>query len=132
MVRAERMTREADIRHELETYNELLGGEGRARRVAPHRAPGPGRARPRSCASGSRCRGTSTLKLEGGEKVRARFDARQVGDDRLSSVQYLKFDVGGEVPVAAGSDLPGAHRRGAAHRRAARGAAGGIRRDSGG
>jgi hypothetical protein len=39
--------------------------------------------------------------------VRARFDPRQVGDDRLSSVQYLKFDVGGELPVAAGSDLPG-------------------------
>ena len=25
--------------------------------------------------------------------MRATFDARQVGEDRLSSVQYLKFDV---------------------------------------
>jgi hypothetical protein len=29
-----------------------------------------------------------------------------VGTDRLSSVQYLKFDVGGRLPVAIGSDLP--------------------------
>ncbi len=28
MVRAERMTREQDIAHELETYNELLGEKG--------------------------------------------------------------------------------------------------------
>jgi len=47
------------------------------------------------------------LRLPGGEKVRPRYDARQVGEDRLSSVQYLKFDVRGEVPVAAGADLPG-------------------------
>ena len=28
MVRAEHMTREPDIQHELDTYNELLGGKG--------------------------------------------------------------------------------------------------------
>ena len=37
-----------EIRHELETYNELLGGRGRARRVAPHRAPRAGGARPQA------------------------------------------------------------------------------------
>ena len=46
------------------------------------------------------------LRLEDGTRVRPRFDARQVGTDRLSSVQYLAFDVKGKVPVAAGSDLP--------------------------
>jgi hypothetical protein len=46
------------------------------------------------------------LLLQGGEKVRPRFDERQVGTDRLSSVQYLKFDVHGKVPLAAGADLP--------------------------
>ena len=30
-----------------------------------------------------------------------------MGADRLSSVQYLKFDVRGEAPVSIGSDLPG-------------------------
>jgi hypothetical protein len=33
------------------------------------------------------------------------FDERQVGDTRVSSVQYLRFPVGGRVPVAIGSDL---------------------------
>jgi hypothetical protein len=30
-----------------------------------------------------------------------------VGEDRLSSVQYLRFDVKGRQPVAVGCDLPG-------------------------
>ena len=38
--------------------------------------------------------------------MRARFDGRQVGDERLSSVQYLKLPVGAEAPVALGCDLP--------------------------
>jgi hypothetical protein len=38
--------------------------------------------------------------------VRPTFDPRQVGDDRLSSVQYLRFDVKGQAPVAVGADLP--------------------------
>ena len=43
-------------------------------------------------------------KLEDGTRVYATFDARQVGDDRLSSVQYLKLDTHGRVPVALGVD----------------------------
>jgi hypothetical protein len=39
--------------------------------------------------------------------VRATFDPRQVGTDRLSAVQYLKFPVGERAPVAIGIDLPG-------------------------
>jgi hypothetical protein len=46
-------------------------------------------------------------RLPDGRKVRPTYDPRQVGTDRLSSVQYLKFDVKGEVPVAIGSDLEG-------------------------
>lgn len=44
--------------------------------------------------------------LESGEKIRADYDKRQVGDERLSSVQYIKFKTGGAAPVAVGSDLP--------------------------
>ncbi|MEZ4454765.1 MAG: DUF3501 family protein, partial [Nannocystaceae bacterium] len=43
---------------------------------------------------------------EGGAEVRATWDPRQVGDGRLSSVQYLKFPVAGRVPVAVGVDHP--------------------------
>ena len=46
------------------------------------------------------------MKTASGRRVKATFDARQVGDERLSSVQYLKFDTHGEEPVAVGSDHP--------------------------
>jgi Protein of unknown function (DUF3501) len=45
-------------------------------------------------------------RLEDGTRVRPTFDPRQVGTERLSSVQYLKCAVGGRVPVALGIDLP--------------------------
>ena len=37
--------------------------------------------------------------------MRPIYDHRQVGEDRLSSVQYMKFPVGAEAPVAIGCDL---------------------------
>ncbi len=46
-------------------------------------------------------------RLPDGRRVRPRFDPRQVGEDRLSSVQYLRFAVDGQAPVAFGLDLPG-------------------------
>ena len=38
----------------------------------------------------------------------ATYDPTQVGDDRLSAVQYLRFPVQGRVPVAIGTTF-GAH-----------------------
>jgi hypothetical protein len=105
MVRAERMTREEDVRHELQTYNELLGGPGELGVSLLIELPDVAE-RDRRLREWLDLPGHLYLKLASGEKVRARFDARQVGDDRLSSVQYLVFDVHGQVPVAAGADLP--------------------------
>ncbi|HTP25983.1 MAG TPA: DUF3501 family protein, partial [Anaeromyxobacteraceae bacterium] len=45
-------------------------------------------------------------RMPDGRKVRPTYDRRQVGTDRLSAVQYLKFDVEGVAPVAIGCDLP--------------------------
>lgn len=104
MMRAEQIVKEADILHELTTYNELLGGPGelgctlligiddedeRARKLSqwlalPHHV---------------------YMEKADGTRVRATFDPRQVGEERLSSVQYLKFAVG-DTPVAIGVDLP--------------------------
>ena len=105
MVRAERITREEDLRHELETYNELLGREGELGVSLLIEITGP-EERDRKLREWLALPRHLYLKLEGGEKIRPSFDERQIGTDRLSSVQYLRFDVRGEVPVAVGSDLP--------------------------
>ena len=105
MMRAERIVREADILHEIETYNELLGGPGE---IACTLLISIEDAAVRT----ARLREWLALpehvyvRLADGRDVRARFDARQRGEDRLSSVQYLKFSTGGEAPVAIGTDLP--------------------------
>jgi hypothetical protein len=105
MLRTEKIVKESDIAHELATYNELLGDPGelgctlligiateaeRAEKLAAWLAL------PKHVYAG----------LEDGTKVRASFDPRQIGEQRLSSVQYLKFPVGSTAPVAMGCDLP--------------------------
>jgi hypothetical protein len=106
MVRTERMVREADIQHELATYNELLGGPGE---LGCTLLIGIDDETERN----AKLRAWLTLpqhiyaKREDGTLVRATFDPRQVGTDRLSAVQYLKFPVGERAPVVIGIDLPG-------------------------
>jgi hypothetical protein len=105
MIRTERITREAEIQHEIETYNEVLGGKGELGVTLLIEIAEPAE-RDLKLRAWLDLPKHLYLELPGGERVRARYDARQVGDDRLSSVQYLKFDVRGQVPVAVGSDLP--------------------------
>jgi hypothetical protein len=116
MMRAERIVREADIQHELDTYNDLLGGPGelgctllieiddaeeRAHKLAAWiELPSHVYVVVRADNAKDRARGAQ-------ERVYARFDERQVGRGRLSSVQYLKFALGGRVPLAVGCDHPG-------------------------
>jgi hypothetical protein len=105
MMRAERLVKETAIQHEIDTYNETLGGPGEL-----------GCALLIEIAEAARRKELLTkwrdlprhlyVKLDDGTKVPATYDPRQVGEDRLSAVQYLKFDTGGRVPVAVGSDLP--------------------------
>jgi hypothetical protein len=108
MIRAERMVKEADIAHELETYNELLGREGELGAALLIEIDDP-KVRDVKLREWMGLPGSLYVKTSSGRKVKATFDARQVGDDRLSSVQYLKFDTGGESPVAVGSDHPKLH-----------------------
>ena len=104
MMRAERLVREADIQHEIETYNELLGGPGElgcTLLVAIEDAE----KRPAKLREWLALPEHLFVRLESGRELRARFDPRQRGEDRLSSVQYLKFATSGEVPLAVGTDL---------------------------
>jgi uncharacterized protein DUF3501 len=105
MLRAERITREADVLHELETYNELLGGPGELGCSLLIEIPDPAE-RDEKLRAWLGLPDRLYVKLEDGTTVRPTFDARQVGEERLSSVQYLKFDVGGRTPVAVGCDHP--------------------------
>lgn len=105
MVRAERLFREEEIAHELATYNELLGGPGELGCTLLIEIADPA-DRDRKLRSWLGLVEHLYAALPDGRRVRASFDPRQVGDDRLSSVQYLRFAVGGVAPLAIGSDLP--------------------------
>ncbi len=106
MLRAERIVKEPEIRHELETYNELLGGRGELGCALLIEIEDPAE-RDRMLRRWLTLPKHLYVKTASGRVARARCDERQIGADRLSSVQYLKFDVSGESPVAVGCDLPG-------------------------
>jgi hypothetical protein len=106
MMRAEKIVKEKDILHELETYNSVLGGDGELGCTLLIEIDDAER---RSVLLRQWLRLPEHLYalLESGEKVRASFDEAQRGTERISSVQYLKFDTGGRSPAAIGVDLPG-------------------------
>jgi hypothetical protein len=105
MIRAERMVRESDIVHEVETYNELLGGDGELGCTLLIEIADAA-LRDVKLQQWWGLPEKIYLVKEGGERVHATFDERQRGDGRLSSVQYLKFKTGPVAPIAAGVDLP--------------------------
>ena len=105
MIRTERLYREEEIRFELETYNDILGGRGELGCTLLIEIEDPVE-RDRKLRAWMGLADHLYLKLPDGRKARPTYDKRQVGADRLSSVQYLKFDVGGVPPVAVGCDLP--------------------------
>ena len=105
MMRVERIAREADIRRELDTYNELLGGDGELGCTLLVEIEDP-IERDAKLRRWRELPARVYAELEDGRRIHARADERQIGADRLSSVQYLKFATGGAVPVAVGTDLP--------------------------
>ncbi len=105
MIRTEKIVREADIRHELATYNELLGQHGELGCTLLIGIDDPV-LRDQKLTAWLDLLSHLYVKLADGQTVRPTFDPRQVGETRLSSVQYLKFPVAGQAPVACGSDHP--------------------------
>ncbi len=106
MMRAEKIVKEKDIRHELETYNGILGGDGELGCSFMIEIDDP-QKRDLKLREWIELPERIYAELPDGTKVRPSFDEAQRGDTRLSSVQYLKFPVNGTVPVALGIDLPG-------------------------
>ena len=105
MIRVERMVKETDILHEIKTYNELLGDSGELGCTLLIEIDDPDE-REGKLTQWLDLTKHLYISLENKSRIRASFDERQIGDARLSSVQYIKFNTGGKTPVAIGSDLP--------------------------
>lgn len=98
MLRIEGITDAKAIQHEVDTYNELVppkGGLSASLLIEYEDPETRSRELPRLLGIESHV----WLKVGGLPPLRATFDARQIGEDRVSSVQYTTFA------------LPDAHRR---------------------
>ena len=106
MMRVEQIVREADIEHELRTYNELLHPKGTLGCTLLIGIADEAE-RDEKLRQWLGLNEHIYAKLPNGERVQPTWDPRQVGDDRLSSVQYLCFEFGDQAPVQLGIDMPG-------------------------
>ena len=106
IMRVERTVREADIVHEIATYNTILGGPGDLGCVLLIEITAD-QDRRRLLTNWRGLQARLYVLLADGTKVFASFDSAQVGDDRISAVQYLQFAVAGCAPVAIGTDFEG-------------------------
>ena len=104
MIRVERIVKETDILHEMNTYNELLGDSGQLGCTLLIEIDDPDE-RDEKLTQWFELPKHLYLSLEDETRIMASFDERQIGNVRLSSVQYIKFNTGGKTPIAIGSDL---------------------------
>ena len=103
MMRIEKIVKEADIQHEIDTYNKLLGEPGEVGCTLLIEIDDPAE-RDIKLRELLGLPEKLYLTLENGENVYASFDPAQIGEDRLSAVQYLTFKTNGKKPVAIGSE----------------------------
>jgi hypothetical protein len=106
MLRVERKSSEADVAHELATYNELLGGPGQLGCTLMIEIE-DALERDLVLRKWLDLPRHVYLLLEDGTRARAAFDERQVGAERISAVQFLKFECGRGRPIGIGLDRPG-------------------------
>ena len=106
MMRAEKIVKESEILHEIKTYNALLGGSGELGCTLLIEIDDVGQ-RAVLLREWLKLPEHIYARLDDGSKIRPSFDPAQRGSDRISSVQYLKFPVGGKPPAAIGIDFPG-------------------------
>jgi hypothetical protein len=93
MVRSERISAEDAIRHEIDTYNELLPrpGELTATMLVEYADEAERNVALRALVGLER-----HLRIRIGERREpARFDTRQIATDRVSAVQFVRFPLGG-------------------------------------
>ena len=105
IMRAERIVREADVISEVATYNAILGDDGQLGCVLLIEIDDKGE-RDRLLRRWRSLPEHLYLKLADGRKISAEYDPSQMDEEKISSVQYLKFTVGQGAPVALGCDHP--------------------------
>lgn len=105
MMRLEHIVREKDVQHEVDTYNQLLGGPGELGCTLLIEIDDQ-QLRNDKLKRWLDLPQHLYMRTASGARVGAIWDPAQVGDARLSSVQYLKFPLGSRQPVAIGSDHP--------------------------
>ncbi|MEZ5166589.1 MAG: DUF3501 family protein [Acidimicrobiales bacterium] len=104
IMRAERIAREAAIVDEIATYNKMLGETGELGCALLIEIPDAADRKPLL----QRWLGLQErlyVRFADGSRAYATFDPMQVGTDRLSAVQYLRFACP-SAPVAIGTDFP--------------------------
>ncbi|MGB8412155.1 MAG: DUF3501 family protein [Candidatus Binatus sp.] len=104
MIKAEKMTHREAIQHEIDTYNELLpaAGEIAATLLIEYAEP---RERDAALARLAGLERHLWLKI-GPQRIAARFDDRQMSDERISAVQFVRFSIEG-VDAARFLELAG-------------------------
>jgi hypothetical protein len=93
MIRTEKMTQREAIQHEIDTYNELTPGPGELAATLLIEYSDPSERD----AALARLVGLERhlwMKL-GHKKIAARFDDRQMANDRISAVQFVRFKLEG-------------------------------------
>lgn len=103
MVRAEKMVKEADIQHEIKTYNELIGDAGEICATLLVEIDNP-IERAEKLTKWVGLPEKLYLKSADGTKAFAQVDERQNEDEKISSVQFLKFNCEGKTPIAIGCE----------------------------
>jgi hypothetical protein len=104
MMRAEQMTGEQHIAHEIQTYNELIGEQGELGCTLLIEIDDSNQ-RAELLSRWLELPKNIYLKTKDGTLIKPVVDDRQIGDDRISSVHYLRFKVGDQIPVAVGCNL---------------------------
>ena len=106
MMRIEQIVKEDDIQHELDTYNELIHPAGTVGCTLMVGIDDEA-LRDEKLQQWMGLNDHIYAKLPDGALAAPTWDVRQVGDTRLSSVQYLSFELGPRAPLAIGIKMLG-------------------------
>ena len=104
MLRAERIAKDADVEHEIETYSDLLPSANELSATLMFEFPDADR---RGVALQDLVGFENHLRIEfdGAGSSVARFDRRQIDADRISAVQFVRFplDAAQRAALASGA-----------------------------